>query len=373
MVELAVVLPTFKERENVAPVLAALERALAGIHYEVIFVDDDSPDETAELIRGISLRDPRVRVLQRIHRRGLSSACVEGMMATAAPYIAVMDADLQHDETILPAMLATLKQQHLDLVIASRNMPGGSMGDFSRERVAISGFGKTLSRMVCRCELSDPMSGFFLLDRAFVHEVVRSVSAIGFKILVDLVASCRRPVRFAEVPYRFRTRQRGESKLDIMVLIEYLQLVLDKMVGDLIPARFLLFSVVGALGALLNMAALAMLFRWFGLEFTIALGVATFLAMTSNFFLNNTVTYRDRRLKGSMLWLGLVSFYAVCSVGGVITIMLSEFLRRAGLAWYTAGAIAVVITSVWNFSITQLVTWRLQRRRHASRSAPQQA
>jgi dolichol-phosphate mannosyltransferase len=233
--ELAIVVPTFKESKNIEELLRRLTAVLEGIAYEVIFVDDDSPDGTADVVRAIGLANPRVRVLQRVGRRGLASACVEGMMATAAPYIAIMDADLQHDETILPAMLEKLKREKLDLVVATRNAEGGSMGDFAAWRVRLSQMGRRLSNFISRCELSDPMSGYFILDRRFLEEIVRSISAIGFKILLDIVASSPRPVRLGEVPYRFRARLYGESKLDVLVGIEYLQLLVDKTVGELIP------------------------------------------------------------------------------------------------------------------------------------------
>jgi dolichol-phosphate mannosyltransferase len=361
MLELAIVVPAFNERDNIEPLLSGLDRALHGIEFEVIFVDDDSPDGTADAIREISLRRPGVRVLQRIHRRGLASACLEGMMATAAPYIAVMDADLQHDESILPEMLKSIRQAGADLVVASRNAASGSMGDFARERVAVSNIGRVLSRIVCRCEITDPMSGFFMLDRRFLEDVVADVSGIGFKILVDLVASSRRPVRLIEVPYRFRRRVHGESKLDSLVLVEYLQLIADKLVGGFIPPRFVLFGAVGAVGAALYLIALYLLYRTLHLDYRISLIAATLVAMTCNFLLNNITTYRDRRLKGWALIGGLLTFYAACAVGALVAVRVAEFAMQGGLHWFFAGAVGVALASVWNFTMTQLFTWRISR------------
>lgn len=369
MVELALVIPTYNESENLKPLLAGLERALQGIDYEVIFVDDDSPDGTSALARVISRTDPRVRSIQRINRRGLASACIEGMMATSAPYIAVMDADLQHDETILPEMLAKLKAEDLDIVIGSRNVSGGSMGDFTKERVAISGLGRKVSRVVCRCEVSDPMSGFFIVNRRFLDEVIYRVSAIGFKILVDLLASSQRPVRLGEVGYRFRLRTRGESKLDALVLVEYLQLVLDKLVGGVIPARFIIFGGVGMIGAVLYSAVVFLLFRVLNLPFTTALAGGTLAAMTCNFLLNNSITYRDCRLKGWAMLGGFLSFCFVCTFGAAVTIIIADLARRAGLPWYFAAIFAAVVSSVWNFGVTQAITWRVYKRRSHARSA----
>ena len=362
MIELAIVVPTYNERENVSPLLECLQAALGSLAYEVIFVDDDSTDGTAARIREISRDNPQVRVLQRIGRRGLASACIEGMMATAAPYIAVMDADLQHDETILPRMLAKLKAESLDVVVATRNSPGGSMGEFSESRVKLSDLGRRLSNFVSRSPLSDPMSGFFVLDRRFLEEVVRSASGVGFKILLDLVASSSRPVRVGEVPFRFRQRVHGASKLDILVGVEYLQLLLDKFIGDLLPPRFVIFGAVGAVGAALHLAILYILLGA-GRSFSFAQTIGTAVVMTVNFFLNNVVTYRDRRLRGARLLTGLLSFYAVCSIGALVTIRVATFAASNGTPWYVAGSAGIIVSSVWNYAVTAIFTWREVRRK----------
>ena len=356
--DLSVVIPTFNESANVFPLLEKLRKTLAGIEWEVVFVDDNSPDGTSSVIRRIARTDPRVRVIQRIGRRGLSSACIEGMLATSAPYIAVMDADLQHDESILPRMYDRIKTEDLDVVVGSRNTEGGSMGDFAKERVLLSGLGSRLSRAVCNCDLSDPMSGFFIVSRSFLQEVIYRLSGLGFKILVDLVASSKRPVRFAEIPYSFRQREHGESKLDINVGIEYLQLLLDKTIGHIIPSRFMMFGLVGALGLLVHLAMLALLFSVAGYPFLYAQAGATISAMTFNFLLNYLITFRDRRLRGFRLFTGLLTFYAACSIGAVTNFSFAQFLLAAGLKWYIAGVLGMAVTSVWNYGVTAMFTWR---------------
>jgi dolichol-phosphate mannosyltransferase len=360
--ELAVVVPTFNECENVGPLLESLARSLSGVRYEVIFVDDDSPDGTAEVVRAIGAANPQVRVLQRIRRRGLASACIEGMMATAAPYVAVMDADLQHDERILPQMLAMLRERRLDIVVATRNVEGGSMGAFARERVFLSSLGNRLSRSITRVRLSDPMSGFFLVDRAFLGEVVRSASGVGFKILLDLVASARRPLRIGEVPYTFRERVRGASKLDILVALEYLELLLDKAIGDIVPVRFIIFGLVGSVGVVLATAVLYVAMAAFQAQFLTAQAVATVVAMTANFFLNNITTYRDRRLRGKRLWVGLTTFMIACSFGAVINMRIAEFARGFGVTPLISGVCGLLVGAVWNYGVTSFTTWRHTRR-----------
>ena len=370
--ELAVVLPTFNERQNVRPVLDRLEKTLRDVAYEVIFVDDNSPDGTADEVRSIALSNSRVRVIQRIGRRGLASACVEGMMASPAPYIAIMDADLQHDETVLPQMLQLLKSKDLDLVIGTRNSLGGSMGSFSASRVWLSNLGRRLSTLVTHQELSDPMSGFFMLSRPFLQETVGDFSAVGFKILLDIVASSRRPVRIAEVPYRFGEREFGESKLDILVGLEYLYLVLDKLLGDYMPVRFVLFAMVGGLGVLVHLALLYELLHIAGLTFGVAQLVATVVVMTFNFLLNNWLTYRDRRLRGASIVLGLATYYAACSIGAFVNVRVGTFVVENGWPWYAGGILGVVLGSVWNYAVTAVFTWKGDgRRRRAPKPVSQ--
>jgi len=235
--ELSIIVPTFNERENVVELIDRLSQCLEHRSWEIVFVDDDSPDGTADLVRQIAVDDCRVRCLQRIGRRGLSSACIEGMLATSAPYLAVIDADLQHDERLLPKMLDTLKQGEADIVVGSRYAPGGDIGEWDAGRARISRLATRLCRGLVPEDLADPMSGFFMMHRSVFLEAVRGLSGIGFKILMDLFASLPRPLRFKELPYRFKRRHAGESKLDSAVAWDYAMLLLDKRVGHFIPLR----------------------------------------------------------------------------------------------------------------------------------------
>ena len=358
--ELAVVVPTFNERANVTELVARLDRALAGRGWEVIFVDDDSPDGTADAARALALTDARVRVIQRLGRRGLSSACIEGMCATAAPVAAVIDGDLQHDETLLPAMLDRLQgDDALDLVVGSRFVAGGDTGEWDRDRVAKSALATRLSRRVLKADLSDPMSGFFAIRTALVRAVAPDLSAIGFKILLDLMTASPRPLRFAELPYTFRVRTAGESKLDHVVALEYLIALYDRMCGRVVPVRFAMFSVIGLLGVAVHMAVLSVLYLGLGASFLAAQIAATLAALTGNFFLNNALTYRDRRLKGwRQLADGWVSFAAVCSVGAVANVGVAGFLHdvRQG-EWAVAALAGVLVAAVWNYALSSRFTW----------------
>ena len=365
MPELSIVIPTYNEHSNLIPLMGSLQVALQGLDYEVVFVDDDSPDGTAALARSLAQQNPAVRVLQRIGRRGLASATVEGMLSSSAPYLAVMDADMQHDETILPLMLEKMKREGLDIVIGSRHVEGGSIGDFAKHRQAISGLGQRLSRIVCRTHVSDPMSGYFLVRREYFHEVAHSLSSIGFKILLDLIASARGPIKLGEVGYTFRSRLHGASKLDMLVGLEYFQLLLDKFVGNWIPVSYITFSTVGVVGLLLNIFLVFVLLQVSSVSFTMAQAVGSLVIIALNFFLNNVLTFRSARLRGNRIFLGLFLFYAACSVGLIFNLAAAKGFRAYGVPWYWASTIGIVIGSVWNFWVTSLLVWKTVRRRTA--------
>jgi dolichol-phosphate mannosyltransferase len=354
--EITLVLPTFNERENVVPLVELVAAALAGISWEIIFVDDDSADGTAAAVRELARRDPRVRCMQRIGRRGLSSACIEGALASAAPFVAVMDADLQHDERLLPQMLAALKRSEADLVVGSRYIAGGGVGEWDRTRAGISTLATRLSRIVCKVKIADPMSGFFMMRREVFERAVRNLSGQGFKILLDLLASSPEPVRIKELPYEFRARRFGESKLDTLVAWEFGMLIADKLIGHLVPVRFALFIFVGALGLVVHLAVLRVALSF--LDFTKSQAVATLVAMTSNFFLNNLFTYRDQRLSGLRQLRGLVSFYLICAVGAAGNVGIASYVFAGGQVWWLAGIAGAAVGSVWNYAVSSVFTWR---------------
>ena len=360
LLELAIVIPTFNELRNVPLLIAKLDQALVGRGWEAIFVDDDSPDGTAQAARDIALTDRRVRVIQRIGRRGLSSACIEGMCATAAPVVAVIDGDLQHDETILPAMLDALQADAaLDVVIGSRFVAGGGTGEWDHDRVAKSALATRISRRVLKADLNDPMSGFFMIRSGVVRALIPLLSAIGFKILLDIMTASPRALKFLELPYTFRLRTEGESKLDYVVAMEFLIALYDRMFGRIVPVRFVMFSGIGAIGAVVHLGVLWVLFRESGLNFVAATIVATIVAMTFNFFLNNALTYRERRLKGvRALFDGWISFCLVCAVGAAANIGVASFLFEVQHgAWALSALAGIVVAAVWNYALSSRFVW----------------
>ncbi len=356
---LSVIVPCYNERPNVAPMIAKLDAALRGIEWEVIYVDDNSPDGTAAEVRRIARLDPRVRCIRRVGRRGLASAVIEGALSSSASYVAVIDGDLQHDETRLPVMLAELRSGQYDLVVASRYIEGGdNAGLANRWRHALSDGGIWLAQKLLPVRLTDPMSGFFMLPRATFEELATHLTGQGFKILLDLVLSAPTPLRVKEVPAAFHERVAGESKLDAQVMLQFMGLLLDKTFAGYLPLRFVSFAMVGAIGVMVDLVVLGALRKTTGLGFEAGQTIATVVAMVFNFELNNAITYADQRLRGPRLWRGLLLFMAVCGIGAVANIGIAKTLYDTHTAWTVAGAMGAVIGVVWNYAVSATLVWR---------------
>jgi len=370
MLQLAVILPTFNERKNIALMVNRLDAALQGLAWEAVFVDDNSPDGTADEARRIARDDPRVRVIERIGRRGLASAAIEGMCATAAPVVAVMDADGQHDETLLPQMYAAITGEEYDVAYASRFAEGASTEAWGRpDRVKASGVANSIARKVTGVDLSDPMSGFFMLKGETLRADAHRLSGVGFKILLDILATVDAPLRVKEFPMNFSARMEGESKLDRTVVFEFLVGLYDKWLGRFIPTRFALFGTVGGLGALVHLTVLTLVLHLFGTDlqlshypketaFIVGQTIAALTAMTFNFVLNNELTYSDKRLRGvGPVTRGWLKFAATCAFGMLANIGVSTALVRVGVHTYPAAIAGIILASVWNFALSSKFVW----------------
>ncbi len=358
--DLTVVVPTYNERGNVRPLVALLEKALEAINWEVVFVDDDSPDGTAREVRAVARENPRVRVLHRIGRRGLSGACIEGFLSSIAPIIAVIDADLQHDETRLAVMFQALADDpDLDLVVGSRNVEDGSAGTgLSSLRKWGSDRANGLARRLLKITVSDPMSGFFMLRRSSFNEIALDLQKQGFKILADMLSASRGRWKVREVPYTFRERHSGTSKMDSTTTVEFLGLLISRLSGGLLPIRFVLFLMVGLSGVVVQLAAVRLALALPGVAFFWAQIVGVFVAMTTNFILNNKLTYHDRTLRGREFFRGLLSFYVVCSLGAVANVGTAQAIFSVWPNWAVASLVGAVMGALWNFWASLLVTWR---------------
>ena len=357
--ELSIIVPVFNEAANVGPLVELVAAALEDDAWELIFVDDNSPDGTADRVKAIAATDPRVRCIRRVGRRGLSGASIEGMLSSSARYVAVMDGDLQHDERVLVRMLALIRAQGTDLVIATRERDGSSITGLSGQRSFVSDFGRFLSRLVIKADVKDPMSGFFMVRREVVEAAAPKLATEGFKILADLLATSDRPLVIRETPYVFRERQHGESKLDARVAFDYLGFLLHHLTGRLVPVRFFLFGLVGASGVVVHLGVLKTVLAMLPASgFDIAQTSATFVAMFSNFLLNNGLTYRDRRLVGWALVPGFLIFAASCSIGVIANVGLARIIFSEGQQWWVAGLAGALTGAVFNYVTSGLLVWR---------------
>jgi dolichol-phosphate mannosyltransferase len=354
---LSIVVPTFNEQANVATLIERVGKALEGAAWQIIVVDDDSPDGTAEAVKAIAAKDTRVQCLRRVRRRGLAGAVIEGALASAAPFVGVIDGDLQHDETLLPRMLEVLQAGEADLVVASRyvgdNAPVVGLNPVRRLG---SRFANWLGRLVLHQHLSDPVSGFFMIRRERLEAVAPRLTTVGFKVLFDLIASQTEPLRIVELPYVFRERVAGGSKLDRRMVIDYLGLLLNKLTGGLIPTRALMFGLVGASGVAVQLAAVKG-FLVFGLGFSLAQFAGSMVAMTSNYLINNEVTYRDRRKSGWPLLLGYLKFCALCSIGLAANVAVASEVHQLLPIWWPASIAGAAFGALWNYVSTAAAVW----------------
>jgi dolichol-phosphate mannosyltransferase len=357
--ELSIVLPAFNEAKNIPLIVDKIADAMGDIPYEVIVVDDDSPDGTAGVTRAIAREKPNVRCVRRVGRRGLSGACMEGMMAASAPVVAVMDADMQHDETRLPVMLQEVRNS-ADLVIGSRYVSGGeaTSGFEKKTRAKGSELATALANRITGDYTTDPMSGFFMMTRDLADRAAKSISRDGFKILFDIVSRFGSELKISEVPFQFRERVEGESKLGFLVTVQFFGLLVSRYTGGFIPVKFLLYGIVGFSGLFVHMATLYLLIDFAGIQFQAAQLAATFTAMTSNFAFNNEVTFAHRKLKGRRFVTGLATFYAVCSIGALANVSIAQRLFDLDWTVTLAGLAGALMSAVFNYAVTKLVTWR---------------
>ncbi|HTW34158.1 MAG TPA: glycosyltransferase family 2 protein [Rhizomicrobium sp.] len=354
---LSVIVPTFNEAQNIAELVSRLERALDGIPWEAIIVDDNSPDGTSAVAKAVAAKNPRVRCLRRLGRRGLAGACLEGILSSSAPYVAVIDGDLQHDEALLPQMLKRLTDGEADLVVGSRYIEGTRSEGLGGARSTYSHAATGLAQKLLGTRLSDPMSGFFMARRECVEQVAGRLSPIGFKILLDLVLTSQGHLRVVEEPYTFRERHAGESKFDLRIGLEFLGLLLAKLTGGVVDTRFLLFGLVGAIGLIVNLVALKIGLNYH-LSFPVAQSVGTFVALFSNFVLNNATTYRDRRLRGLQFVTGFIGFCVICLAGIVSNVGIATWLYSERPVWWVAGAAGSVMGALWNYLMSSQFVWR---------------
>ena len=372
--QLSVITPTFNEAGNIVLLLDALSAALVDVSHEIIVVDDDSPDRTWELAEQYAVSDPSVRVLRRFSDHGLSSAVMAGMAASTGDVIAVIDADLQHDERVLPEMVRRIAAGEADIAVGTRGAEGGSYGNFSPFRRFVSWVAATIARLFLRVSATDPMSGFFAISRSSYRDVASTINPQGFKILLEFVGR-NRDLRVTEVGYEFRTRQHGETKLSPSVIRSYLLAVFELRFGRQVKGQFFLYSLVGASGVLVNLTVFLLLevagagsinvgfsrpLRW-----SLIGGIAA--SVVSNFVLNNYFTFWERRYRRHQLGAGLALFAAVSVLGVIVHVAVFQFLQNNGWGNATFGvgatrlihdSLGFVVALISNYFLNVNYIWR---------------
>ena len=357
---LSVIIPSYNEKENLAILIPRLLALLApSIDFEIVVVDDHSPDGAAELLREIARKDRRVRVIERRNRRGLASACIEGFLASCGELLAVIDADMQHDENLLLDMYRAIIEEKFDVVIGARAKDGSLIRGLSKTRQQLSNMGIALANYFLPERLSDPMSGFFMIRRRIFDRSAPNLSPMGFKILFDLLASYPdSDLRVKELPFEFRQRHAGESKLDASVLWDFSMYLAEKSTFRKISARFISFSIIGALGLIFHLGLLRFLLS-VGPAFFQAHIIATAVTISFNFLLNNFLTYRDRRLRGlGSIGAGLLSFYLVCSLGALANVGVAGYIHSSYTShWILSALCGIAVGTFWNYGMSKTVTW----------------
>lgn len=353
---LSLVICTLNEHEAIGGVLDAVSADLLDVSHEIIVVDDSVDDRTARVVEERARRHRAVRLIRRTGAGGLASAAIAGWDAARGQVLAIMDGDGQHDPRLIGRMLRRLDETGVELVVASRYLHSAK-GGLRGYRHLLSRAGVGLSAGLLGLRLADPLSGCFLMRRDWYEAVRPRLSGVGFKILVDVAASHHRRPTTAQIPTALLARAGGESKLDLRVIVDLAALLVEKRTGGAIPARMSLFLLVGATGLAAHLTVLV-LSRLADLPFWLGQTCAILAAMTWNFGLNNSLTFRERRLRGPALVRGLLSFYAGCLLGALVSEVAGTGLNAVGAPWALAGLAGAALGAIWNYQAAKRLTWR---------------
>ena len=357
---LSIVIPTYNEKDNIFKILENLKTVLNGITHEIIFVDDNSPDGTSTVVKDCMKNSPEIRLIRRIGRKGLAGAVIEGISAANAELVAVMDCDLQHDETKLLDMIELFSRENsVDIVIGSRFTETGEISAkaFSKMRELGSKITTLIIKKVLNIASTDPLSGFFMVKKETFLRNSENLQTQGFKVLADFLATSGKNIEIKEIGYRFRNRIAGESKMSFLTALELIGLVLSQILKGRVSIRFILFCIVGLSGIFVQLliTGLAMLLIN---QFPTSQTIGIIAAMTSNYFLNNIITFQERKLKSLELVRGLFSFYLICSLGAFMNISIATYVFGFSSNWLISSFIGACFGAVWNFTLTSIFTWK---------------
>ena len=354
---ISLIIPTYNERDNIMSLVQRIHGALSNYDYEIVFVDDDSIDGTAEFASALSAKYP-VKVIVRKNERGLASAVVSGLEQITGQIVGVMDADLQHPPEVIPSLIQRI-ESGADVVIASRYVRGGACQGWNLTRKVISKGAIFLAHMLLPStrQVRDPMSGFFMLKRQVIADA--DLKPIGYKVLLEILMAGEFG-KVVEVPYTFITRSHGESKLNARQQIDYLRHVYSLMrrKGELL--RFVKFCLVGLSGVLVNVGLLWLLTEFAGLFYLASAAISIETSIISNFALNDYFTFSDRRLPGVKSFLGrLLKFNLVSLAGLAINMGVLGLLTQVfGIYYLLSNLCGIAVAILWNYLVNTWWTWR---------------
>jgi len=378
----SVVTPTFNEAANLPLLVEAVHEALGTLPHEIVVADDDSPDRTWEVAERLAETDSSIRVLRRFRDPGLSAAVLDGMTVARGEYLAVIDADLQHDPAILPEMVGLLASGTVDVCVGSRATEGGGYGDWSAARRLVSWVATLIAKVLLRVPVSDPMSGYFAITRAGYEQTASQINARGFKILLEFVGR-NRSLRVAEVPYEFRNRVHGETKLNRSVIRSYLLAVSELWLGRQIDPVFLLYVLVGIVGLVVNSVAFTLAEAAGFPLWTTGLNKAIDPIYTSFLFsvqltilvlfvLNNEFTFWEDRYRGWKLFPAFLAYEVVSIIGTLIHVAVFTFLQNTGFLLGVLGSgparvvhnlTGAVLALIVNWFLNTTYVWKRRTRR----------
>jgi dolichol-phosphate mannosyltransferase len=357
---LTVVVPCFNERDNIDYLIAGFISADSqGRMSNVIFVDDDSPDGSSEYIKNLEVDSFHVSCIRRVGRTGLSSAVIEGILLADSEYVAVMDGDGQHDPIDLISMFGRMQLEGHQFIIGSRFIDESLVQGHSGFRYVISKIGIRISNNILGRSLTDPLTGFFIFKRSIFIESIRGIRPTGFKILLELLYLLKNVnISVVEHPIAFKSRFSGKSKLDTMVILEFVEQMLGFMTKGLFPVNFLGFALVGASGIAFHFAVLSLLYFIIDRSFLFSQFAATFAAIVFNFYLNNQLTFRKSRLNDKDWFKGCRNFIFICSIGAIVNIGVADYLFGHQVPWWLAALFGIGAGGIFNFSLAKNYVWK---------------
>lgn len=354
---LSLIIPTYNESKNIPILLERINNVLSNINKEVIIVDDNSPDKTWEIARSLSIQYPWLRVIRRVSERGLSSAVLAGFKIAEGEILAVMDSDLQHDETALLAFLNSF-QNGADIVIGSRKVQGGGTENWSIIRKFISWVATVLAKIALPQPVSDPMSGFFAIKRNIYENYIEQINPRGFKILLEFLARAKY-YKIEEVGYTFKGRIHGESKLSSKVIFDYIFALYELSIGQYLPTQFIKYGIIGFSGLFISSMVIFLCKLFTSIPTEIIINISIEISILTNFFLNNYWTFKEIQLKGfKNIMRGLITFHAICLGGAIINQAIALKILSFNIDVYIANALGYFIAAIWNYIINVNITWK---------------